>query len=111
VTVAITAISDLSNLLRKALPGGSHIAHRAANPSMTDAVPTTRPTEKRPRSNERNICVSERRESQSRKPGLPAAVKSSTQEPMVKASATIAAVAALSETDAANNASAPIKTA
>ncbi len=55
----------------------------------------------------RSAWVSDKRDSQSKKPGRPATVKSSTQEPIVTASVTIAAVAALSDIDAANNASAP----
>src|SRR3954454_14732648 len=91
------------------MPGGSQIAQSAANTAMAAAIPTTSPADNRPRSNERSVCVSDRRESQSRSPGRPAAVKSNTQDPIVKDSAMMAAVAALSEIEAANSEIAPIR--
>ena len=70
-------------------------------------MPATRLADSSPCSNVRSAWVNDRRDSQSNKPGRPAAVKSSTHEPMVKASVRIAAVAALSDIEAANNAIAP----
>ena len=53
------------------------------------------------------FALCDNREIHSSRPGWPAKPKSKTQEPMVNASATIAAVAALSEIAAANSAMAP----
>ena len=84
------------------------MAASAANEQMTPTTPTTRPTLNKPCSKGRNTCVIDKRESHSRRPGWPATVKSKTHEPMVKASVMMAAVAALSDMDAANSAMAPI---
>ena len=70
-------------------------------------MPDMRPTESSPCSKLRSVCVSDNRDIHSSTPGWPASAKSSTQEPIVKASAMIAAVAELSETAAENSAMAP----
>ena len=57
---------------------------------------------------EGSVCVSEICESHPSTPECPAAVKSSTHEPMVTAKTMMAAVALLSETAAANKAIDPI---
>jgi hypothetical protein len=54
------------------------------------------------------IWVSEKWANHSSHPGRPAMVKSTTQDPIVNASVTIAAVALLSVIDAAKRATAPI---
>ena len=77
------------------------------NRSTRRRCPTTRPTDNRPCSNVCKTCVNDRAAIHSSRPGRPATVKSSTQEPIVKARVTIAAVAALSDTDAENSAMAP----
>src|SRR3954454_1488998 len=77
-------------------------------PPQVDGAPTTRALDSNPCSKLRKVCVRDSCESQPRTPGCPAAVKSSTQEPIVKASVTIAAVAALSEIEAAKSAIEPI---
>ena len=76
-------------------------------PKITHVVPSTRPPDSSPCSNGRIVWVSDSCAIHDSSPGLPATVKSRTHDPMVTAKATIAAVAALSEIDAENSASAP----
>jgi len=80
----------------------------AANPVVATATPATMFSDRSPCSKLRTIGVSDRPAIHSSRPGRPASVKSSTQEPTVKASVTMAAVALLSVIDAANSAMAPI---
>src|SRR4029077_13734582 len=87
-----------------------HTAASAAKPQIAATIPSTRPADRSPSSKPRSVCVSDRRDTHSSTPGCPASAKSSTQEPIVKASATIAAVAELSEMLAENSAMAPTKT-
>ena len=80
----------------------------AVKPRIAPAIPTTRPADNNPCSNGRSVCVREICESQPSTPECPAAVKSSTHDPMVTAKTMMAAVALLSEMAAANSAIAPI---
>ena len=73
-------------------------------------MPNKRPADRSPCSNGRSVCVSDNCDIHPSAPGCPASAKSSTQEPIVKASVMIAAVAALSEMLAENSAMAPINT-
>ena len=108
--IAVTKMqaSERNSLARVATPGGSQTAARAAKPPMAARMPTTSPIDRSPCSNVRRAWLSDSREIQPSRPGLPASVKSSTHEPIVNAKVTMAAVAAPSEMDAANNAMAPI---
>ena len=85
------------SLARSGTPGCSHTAASAAKPQIAATIPSTRPADRSPCSKLRSVCVSDRRDTHSSTPGCPASAKSSTQEPMVKASVTMAAVAELSE--------------
>src|SRR5262245_927358 len=105
--VADAAMIDRPALVLGGTPGCSHIAASAPKQQTAAAIPNTNPPDKSPCSNVRRVCVSESRAIHPSQPGCPARAKSSTQEPMVKASATIAAVAELSETAAANSAIEP----
>ena len=95
------------SLVRSGTPGCSHTAASAAKPQIAATMPNTRPADSSPCSKGRSVCVSDNRDIHSSTPGWPASAKSSTQEPIVKASVMIAAVAALSEMAAANSAMAP----
>src|SRR6476660_8608328 len=99
--------SERRSLLSGGTPGGNHTVAGAMKPKVTQAAPSTRPPESNPCSNGRSIWVSDRCAIHDSSPGLPATVKSRTHDPMVTAKATIAAVAALSEIAAENNASEP----
>ena len=93
--------------MRSGTPGCSHTADSAAKPQIAAMTPRRRPGDRSPCSKVRSVCVSDKRDNHSSAPGWPAKAKSRTQEPMVKASAMIAAVAELSEMLAANSAMAP----
>ena len=84
------------------------MAASTQKPRIAAASPTTNPVDSSPCSNVRSVCVRDRLESKPSTPGWPARAKSITQEPMVKESVIIAAVAALSEMAAENSAIAPI---
>ena len=93
--------------VRVTTPGRNQIQASPPKPMAAAKRPSAVPAENRPCSKPRSACVKESRAIQSNTPGRPATVKSSTQEPMVKASVTIAAVAALSAMAAANSATEP----
>ena len=78
-----------------------------AGPKITQAAASTRPPDSNPCSNGRSVWVNDNCAIHDSSPGLPATVKSRTHDPIVTASAIIAAVAALSAIDAENSASAP----
>src|SRR5262249_37583193 len=99
--------AERSTLLRVVTPGGNQIVASAAKPAITAAMPRASPIHSSPCSKRRNGCVNDRSAIHSTRPGGPATVKSSTHDPMVNASVTMAAVAALSDTAAANKAIAP----
>jgi hypothetical protein len=94
--------------VRGRMPLGSQMVAKVQKPTMAATMPAIKPADSRPVSKVRSAGVKERWASQPATPELPAVVKSRTQEPMVKASAMIAAVAEESEIDAANSAIAPI---
>ena len=99
--------SERRSLLSGGTPGGNHTVASAMRPKVTDTVPSTRPPESSPCSNGRSVWVSDSFAIHDNNPGLPATVKSKTHDPIVTASAMIAAVAALSAIDAESSASAP----
>ena len=101
--------SERRSLVRAETPGGNHTVANATRPTIALEAPRTRPTDSSPCSNGRNVWVRDSFAIHESSPGLPATAKSRTQDPMVTASAIIAAVAALSEIDAENSASAPIR--
>ena len=104
-----TQASDRMNLVPAGTPGCSHTAASAAKPPIAARIPNKRLADRRPCSKTRSVCVSDNRDIHPSTPGCPESAKSSTHEPMVKASVMIAAVAALSEMLAENSAMAPIK--
>src|SRR5437588_3830930 len=99
--------AERENLAIIGTPGRSQMPAKVAKAQMTPVTLTIRFTDSRPCSNGRNTCVNDSRAIHSSRPGWPARVKSKTHEPSVNASVTIAAVAELSEIDAANSAMAP----
>src|SRR5262245_51382419 len=105
--VAATQAAERTSFVRLGTPVGSQMPASARQAAATATAPAVIAAENKPCSKLRRICVNDRRETHSNKPGRPAAVKSTTQDPIVTASAIIAAVAALSQIDAANNATAP----
>src|SRR5258706_5858273 len=107
-TIVSTAhATERANLTRIGMPGGSHTVESAARPPITPTMPTTSPSDSRPCSKLCKVCVNDNCATHVDKPERPATVKSNTQDPIVVASATMAAVAELSDIVAANSEIAP----
>src|SRR6516164_686238 len=105
--VSAAHTTECTSLTRMATPGGSQTVESAARPPMTATMPTTSPTDSRPCSKLCKVCVKENCATHADKPERPASVKSNTHDPIVVASATMAAVAELSDIVAANSEIAP----
>ena len=100
--------AERTSLVRSGTPGCSHTAASAAKPPIAATMPEHE-TDRQQSLLEGAQRLRQRqpRNPSRARPAGPASAKSSTQEPIVKASVTIAAVAALSEIAAANSAMAP----
>src|SRR5262249_50285851 len=107
--VSNTHGTERAIFMRSGMPGGSHTLDSAARPATTAKMPTTRPADSRPCSKLRKVCVNDIWAAHADQPEPPARVKSTTQDPIVAASAMMAAVAELSDIVAANSAIAPTR--
>src|SRR5260370_37859166 len=90
-TVKSTHGTERVNFARTGVPGGNHTLASAARPHTAAVIPSTSPVDSNPCSKARRVWVNDNCASHADKPGRPASVKSSNHDPMVAASAIIAA--------------------